>query len=265
MDEENQSSSKVDDTAVDGTDNSDTDGVDKSTDTSDEQIDNKSTAADGPPAEGSEESDANDLANFAKAQGFSKDDLENETTRKAIELARKQRSDSDKAYAKEREIASKVSTFGDDKVPKAKEEEHEDPLEAKVAGLEQTAQEQTRKIVTSTFFMNNPDANKYIDQMDVIAQEKPYLYGDLGVLFELAQARGVDADSLREAGKQEARDEIANAGQANAPASSASNSAPTGGKAFTRSQISGMGRDEYAENRTAIIAAEDAGTVVEDI
>lgn len=262
MDEDNQSSSKVDDTAVAEPDKPVTDVPTDSTDTSDEQIAD-ATAADGQQA--SEESDVDELASFAKSQGFSESDLENETTRKAIEIARKTRQEEDRKYTEERETASKVSTFGDN-APIAKEDrEYEDPLEAKVASMEAAQAEQTRKIVTSTFFFQNPDANQYIDQMDSIGQEKPYLYNDLNVLYELAKSRGIDADSLKEAGRKEARDEIANAGQANAPASSAASTAPSGAQKFSRSQISNMGQEEYTENRAAIIAAEEAGTVVEDM
>lgn len=260
MDEETkQSSPEAPDQNSGGTD---VPTPDESTETlADNTSSNQASQDDSTP----DDAPQDELLEFGKSRGFSEEELENPAVIKALKQAKDSKAASDKNFQQMKEAEKKIGDFGKKADVAVDEAEFSDPIELDVAQIKADSANNNRKMATAMFFTMNPEAVPYIDKMDSIAEERPYLYNDLDLLLEIAQGRSTDIDSAKEAGRKEAEERLARGQQAGAPARSASNSAPKGKNTFTRSQINAMSRGEYEENRAAIIAAEQAGTVVDDM
>lgn len=204
-----------------------------------------------------------EFSNFAKGQGFSEEDLNNPAVIKALEIAQKSRKTATEGYERQSELEQQLREIGKKSQPE--EQEYADPLEAEIAALKKDQADTKWENQVTMFLAKNPDAFDLVETMDKIAEENPHLSQDLNNLYKLAKLESTDPATIKAEGRREAEQRLAQGQQASAPSRSASNAAPQGKQTFTRSQISAMGRAEYEENRSAIIAAEQAGQVVEDI
>lgn len=111
-------------------------------------------------------------------------------------------------------------------------------------GLDEVNSTLNRLAVTE-FYLNNPEARKYDEQMAEIVLSKPYLAGDLEVLYKLAKADSMATENVveRQAGRKEALAQVAKAESAMPPQAQASTR--QGYKGVTDDDIAKMSLEEY--------------------
>lgn len=231
--------------------------------------DNQPTAPEGSTGGGSDKTADEQLQKFAKNIGVSEDKLSDPDVQKLVKLAYDNKASSDRNYQAVQEKEKKIRDFGQEQfkdpkdAPKADDSgyfpdgNYPDPADEVKKRVDQIEY----KSNVANFFALNPEAKEHIDTMDEIAKDRPYLYNDLGLLYEIAQNRSRSTDSARDAGRQEERERLAKMQAAGAPSMSANNSAPQSPASFTREQISNMSREEYERNKEAIKQAERDGRV----
>ncbi len=224
-----------------------------------------------PSGDGDNTADDEQLRSYAKSVGVSEDKLSDPDVIRLLKLSRNDRAEKDRNYQAAKNAEDKIRNFGEDQFtdpqPNSQNRKdgddfypdgnYPDPVDEFRRELDQVKWKST----VANFFALNEDAKKYIDEMDKIAKERPYMYKDLPVLLELAKARSGSVDTAKEAGRQEERTRLAQMSQASAPSSSAIDSAPQGAKVYTRDEIRNMSRSEYEKHREDIVRAEREGRV----
>ena len=112
------------------------------------------------------------------------------------------------------------------------------------AGLDDTSTMLNRLAVTE-FYLNNPGAREYDNEMAEIVTAKPYLANDLDVVYEIAKSRRTASNSVaeRQAGRKEAIAQVAKAEDAQPPDASASTRQTW--KGYSEDDIAKMTLSEY--------------------
>lgn len=101
------------------------------------------------------------------------------------------------------------------------------------------------RLAVREFYLDNPDAKKYDNEMAEIVRAKPYLANDLESVYLLARAKNlnVEADVIKKQARKEALTQAAKAEAAAPPSKSASK--PSEAKEITDEDIANMSLSEY--------------------
>lgn len=104
------------------------------------------------------------------------------------------------------------------------------------------------------FFLNNPEARQYDQQMADILAEKPHLRTDLDTLYVLARSRTSHQEILeaRQTGKKEALKSMAQSKKTGAPKAAAT-TRDSGAKKWTDEAVARLSPEEYDKHREEIL------------
>jgi hypothetical protein len=101
------------------------------------------------------------------------------------------------------------------------------------------------RLAVREFYLDNPEAKLYDDQMATIVKDKPYLANDLETLYLLAKAKNmnIEQDVIKKQARKEALTQAAKAEAAAPPNNSASTRETP--KAITDEDIASMSLEQY--------------------
>lgn len=202
----------------------------------------------GDDSQSSSDNQPDEVAEWAKKQGY---DLDNLTPEQAKTLA-KRVIDNQKSFHSVQQKLKTVEEFSKGTADVFDDDSGENPIVSE-------ANKALAAIRTETFFNKNPDAEPYAGKMVELIQAERETYGDeaarilannLPRLLTLAKAEGLDAEASAnyDKGRQDERQNLAKSQQAGAPAANANNGAPQS-QATTDKDIGNMSTAEYLQWR----------------
>lgn len=237
----------------------DTEASEKSQDSGQEDTSNEPDSSQTTQNDGSDDDEG--LAKFAKSQGFDPDNL-TEGEKKALKIAR----DNQKAFHEERQHKSDELRRTEQELHKPDENADElEEIKANYATLK--AQQDVNE-----FYNANPEAREYDKDMAKLVVEEAkkngveaarYLASDKQRLLILAKAsRGdLDAETAREAGRKQEREELRRKQEASADLGGAQDSNPKPTQKVTREWINTSYDPKNPEHRKMVDEALANGTI----